>query len=127
MPEENKKKQKPRLEDLNIKKKVNFYDKKVRMYLIKIVVEIIFACSFVGVIFLFQNIEKESQSQHDKELKNININIVRLEKDISSVEGKVAEIKRYKERWDKSSLNLAGLKNIELNYLKNKITSVSAK
>lgn len=127
MPEENKKKQKPRLEDLNIKKKVSFYDKKVRMYLIKIVVEIIFACSFVGVIFLFQNIEKESQSQHDKELKNININIVRLEKDISSVEGKVAEIKRYKERWDKSSLNLAGLKNIELNYLKNKITSVSAK
>ncbi|MFT5795482.1 MAG: hypothetical protein ACI9W5_000439, partial [Ulvibacter sp.] len=49
MLEEDKKKQKPRLEDLNIKKKVNFYDKKVRTYLGKILAEILFACSFVGV------------------------------------------------------------------------------
>jgi hypothetical protein len=127
MLEEDKKKQKPRLEDLNIKKKVNFYDKKVRTYLGKILAEILFACSFVGVIFLFQNIEKESQSQHNKEVKNIDINIARLQKDTRSIEGKVAEVKGYKERWDQSSLDLMGLKNIKLNYLKDKIKSISKK
>ena len=50
------KKQKPNLEDLNIIKKVNFYDKKVNIYIIKITIEILLVCVFVAVFFLFQKI-----------------------------------------------------------------------
>lgn len=121
------KKQKPNLEDLNIIKKVNFYDKKVNSYTIKIIIEILLVCVFVAVFFLFQKIEKDYKVEHKKEIKVINSNITRLQKDTKNIEGKVAEVKTFKERWDNSSVDLMGLKEIKSNYLKDRINSVAKK
>jgi len=127
MTEADIKKQKPNLEDLNIVKKVNFYDKKVNIYIIKIIIEILLVCIFVSVFFLFQKIEKDYQVEHKKEIKVINSNITRLQKDTKNIEGKVAEVKTFKERWDNSSVDLMGLKEIKSNYLKDRINSVAKK
>tara|TARA_B100000497_G_C7611426_1_gene367197 strand:+ start:194 stop:895 length:702 start_codon:yes stop_codon:yes gene_type:complete len=121
------KKQKPNLEDLNIIKKVNFYDKKVNSYTIKIIIEILLVCVFVAVFFLFQKIEKDYEVEHKKEIKVINSSITRLQKDTKNIEGKVAEVKTFKERWDNSSVDLMGLKEIKSNYLKDRINSVAKK
>ncbi len=121
------KKQKPNLEDLNIIKKVNFYDKKVNIYIIKIIIEILLVCVFVAVFFLFQKIEKDYEVEHKKEIKVINSSITRLQKDTKNIEGKVAEVKTFKERWDNSSVDLMGLKEIKSNYLKDRINSVAKK
>ena len=121
------KKQKPNLEDLNIIKKVNFYDKKVNIYIIKITIEILLVCVFVAVFFLFQKIEKDYEVEHKKEIKVINSSITRLQKDTKNIEGKVAEVKTFKERWDNSSVDLMGLKEIKSNYLKDRINSVAKK
>tara|TARA_Y100000385_G_C13107324_1_gene649010 strand:- start:6790 stop:7491 length:702 start_codon:yes stop_codon:yes gene_type:complete len=127
MTEADIKKQKPNLEDLNIIKKVNFYDKKVNIYIIKITIEILLVCVFVAVFFLFQKIEKDYEVEHKKEIKVINSNITRLQKDTKNIEGKVAEVKTFKERWDNSSVDLMGLKEIKSNYLKDRINSVAKK
>tara|TARA_Y100000389_G_C17471274_1_gene531353 strand:- start:19375 stop:20076 length:702 start_codon:yes stop_codon:yes gene_type:complete len=127
MTEADIKKQKPNLEDLNIIKKVNFYDKKVNIYIIKITIEILLVCVFVAVFFLFQKIEKDYEVEHKKEIKVINSSITRLQKDTKNIEGKVAEVKTFKERWDNSSVDLMGLKEIKSNYLKDRINSVAKK
>ena len=43
------------------------------------------------------------------------------------MEGKVSEVIKFKEKWDKSSSDLIGLNKIKPNYLQNQIKSLSSK
>jgi hypothetical protein len=120
---------KPSLEDLNIntKKEVDPYIKKIKSYIFKIIVEIILIATFIGCIFLFKNISKKSNQDHIKNIADINNNISLLEQDIRNIEGKIAKIKLYKTKWDNSSIDLIGLDDISPDYLKNNMKSLSSK
>ena len=118
---------KKNLPDLNIKKEIDPYDQKIKTYFIKIAIEIILILCLIGGIFLFKQMSKSSCKNHDKKISNINNNISRLQIDTKNIEGKVAEVRSYKAKWDNSSLDLMGLKAMKENYLKDKIRSLSSK
>ena len=127
MAQEDIKKEKPKLEDLNITKKTEPYDKKVKIYFTKIIIEILLIAVFSLFIFLFQKYEKKLDKDHEKEVVKINKVISKLKNDTKNMEGKVSEVIKFKEKWDKSSSDLIGLNKIKPNYLQNQIKSLSSK
>lgn len=124
----------PTLEELDLRKKKKKpkkisspYDNKLRNYTIKIIIEILLITVFIGGVFLFRYLSEKSINAHIDRLKEINSEISRLEFDTKNIEGKVAEVRIYKKRWDKSSLDLMGLTAMKENYLENRINSLTSK
>jgi hypothetical protein len=134
MADQDIKNRKPTLEELDLRKKNKKpkkirspYDKKLRTYIIKIIIEILFIVTFMGGVFLFIYLSEKSIISHEDRLKEINNKISRLEIDTRNIKGKVEEVRIYKKRWDKSSLDLMGLTAMKDSYLKDRINSLTSK
>ena len=78
MAQEDIKKEKPKLEDLNITKKTEPYDKKVKIYFTKIIIEIL----LIAVFSLFINIVNLKNNERDKKQEK---EVVKNKKVISKI------------------------------------------
>lgn len=116
----------PNIRDLNIKSAGDAYVHKIRIYIIKIIVEILLILLCIGGVFSLKDIDIKNTKKQEMRVSAINGEIKKLESDTSNIKSKIAEVKKYEKRWGKSYLDLSSLDKFDADHLK-KILESSAK